>query len=219
MSRVPATVFIAGATGYLGAALLPRLLQRGHRVRALARASSRARLAPGAEAVVGEALDAASFSAAVAGADTYVHLVGVARPGPHKARAFVNVDLASVEAALTAARAARVRHFVYVSVAQPAPVMRAYVAARERAEARIRASGIPATILRPWYVLGPGHRWPCVLLPLYALLERLPATRAAARRLRPVTLAQMAAALVEAVERPARGVRIVEAPEIAATRS
>ncbi|HSD40612.1 MAG TPA: hypothetical protein VLD36_01990 [Burkholderiales bacterium] len=59
---------------------------------------------------------------------------------------------------MTAASAAGVRHFVYLSVAQPAPVMHAYIAARAAAETRLRASGLDAPILRPWYVLGRGHR-------------------------------------------------------------
>jgi uncharacterized protein YbjT (DUF2867 family) len=53
--------------------------------------------------------------------------------------------------------------------------MKDYLAIRAEGEAMIRASGIPATFLRPWYVLGPGHRWPSVLTPLYWLCERIPA--------------------------------------------
>jgi hypothetical protein len=71
-------------------------------------------------------------------------------------------------------------------------------------------------ILRPWYVLGPGHRWPYRLLPFYKLMEWLPFTRSGARRLGLVTLDQMVLALVEAVESPALGVRIMEVPEIRA---
>ena len=43
----------------------------------------------------------------------------------------------------------------------------------------------------PWYVLGPGHRWPYLLLPMYKLMELLPSTRAGATRLGLVTLEQM----------------------------
>ena len=71
-----------------------------------------------------------------------------------------------------------------------------------------------ATFLRPWYVLGPGHRWPYLLAPMYWIFERLPGTGDAARRIGLVTLPQMVAALVRAVENPARGVRVVEVPEI-----
>src|SRR5207247_1527733 len=107
----------------------------------------------------------------------------------------------------------KVRHFVYVSVAQPAPVMKDYLAVRAEGEALLRASGLNATILRPWYVLGPGHRWPYFLLPMYWVGELLPGTRASARRLGLVTLDQMLFALANAVDEPAAGVRVWEVPE------
>ena len=110
---------------------------------------------------------------------------------------------------------ADVRHFVYLSVAHPAPVMQAYIAARREGEAVVAASGIPATILRAWYVLGPGHRWPYLLMPVYAILRRIPATRDGAERLGLVTREQMVAALEAAVASPpAAGTRVVEVPGI-----
>jgi uncharacterized protein YbjT (DUF2867 family) len=209
-------VFLTGATGYIGSRLAAQLLARGHAVRALARETSVGKLAAGSEPVVGNALDAASYARSVAPADTFVHLVGVPHPNPAKAAEFHRIDLASALEAVSAARGAGVLHFVYVSVAQPAPVMRAYIAARAEAEAGIRASGMNATILRPWYVLGPGHWWPYALLPGYWLAERLPPTRDLARRLGLVTVRQVVATLVAAIEQPASGVRVVEVPEIRA---
>ena len=215
----PHCVFITGATGYMGRSLIPALLTRGHSVRALVRETSAHRVPPGAEIIVGNALDPATFSSAVAPADTLVHLIGTPHPSPAKAASFRDVDLPSVDAALAAALAAEVGHLVYVSVAQPAPVMRAYVAVRQAGEARIRASGIPSTILRPWYVLGPGHRWPCLLLPAYALLALLPPTQEGARRLGLVTLEQMVRALVASIERGPNGVHIIDVPGIRAASS
>src|SRR5512143_612939 len=46
-------VFVAGGTGYIGSRLVPLLLSRGHRVRALARPGSERRLPPGCEVVSG----------------------------------------------------------------------------------------------------------------------------------------------------------------------
>jgi len=212
-------VFITGGTGYVGRALIPRLLERGHSVRALVRRGSEIKLPPGCEPVIGNALDASSFAENVPPSDTFVQLVGVPHPSPAKAAEFQSIDLASARASVSAAAGAGVKHFVYVSVAQLSPVMKAYQAARAEGEKMIRESGLAATILRPWYVLGPGHRWPYALKPMYWLLERLPATRETAQRLGLVTLEEMVAVLVRSVESPADGIRILDVPSIRITGS
>jgi uncharacterized protein YbjT (DUF2867 family) len=212
-------VFITGGTGYVGSVLIPILLDRGHTVRALARKGSEHKLSRGCEAVLGDALDAASFADRVRPSDTFIQLVGVPHPSPTKAAQFQSIDLASARASVSAAANANIAHFIYVSVAQPAPVMKAYQSARAEAESLIRASGMNATILRPWYVLGPGHRWAYALKPMYWLFERLPATRDAARRLGLVTLEEMVAALVQSVEWPATQTRVLDVPAIRSAHS
>lgn len=210
----PKTIFIAGATGYIGRHLCAMLIQRGHTVIALARSGSQTKLPAGCRVVLGDALDSQTYLAQVPPHCIFVHLVGVAHPSPRKAQQFIAVDLASVRASLSAA--SRAAHFVYVSVAQPAPVMRAFVRARQAAEQLIVQSQRNVTILRPWYILGPGHRWPLLLLPLYWLFERLPPTVANTRRLGLLTLTQMLNALVYAVEQAAPGHEIYDVPRIRA---
>jgi uncharacterized protein YbjT (DUF2867 family) len=214
---MPRNVFITGGTGYVGRELILRLLERGDEVRALVRRGSEKRLPRGCEAVIGNALDTSSFAERVQPSDTFVQLVGVPHPSPAKAAEFQSIDLASARASVWAAAGAGVKHFVYVSVAQPSPVMKAYQAVRAEGEKMIRDSGLAATILRPWYVLGPGHRWPYALVPMYWLFERIPATRETARRLGLVTLEEMVAALVRSVESPADGIRILDVPSIRRT--
>jgi uncharacterized protein YbjT (DUF2867 family) len=208
------SVFVTGSTGYMGSRLVPLLVQRGHSVKALVRQESEKRLPAGVTRVVGDALKIDSYTEGVRGADTFVHLIGVPHPSPAKAREFREVDLVSVQVALKAARDAGIRYFIYLSVAQPAPLMQAFIAVRAGGEAMIRTSGIPATFLRPWYVLGPGHRWPYALLPVYWLLERIPATKQSARRLGLVTIRQMINALVWSVENAVDGVRILDVQQI-----
>ena len=216
LSDAPKHVFITGGTGYVGQRLAEALVARGHRVRVLARPASRARVPAGVEAVVGNALDANSYVSALGAGDTIVHLVGTPHPSPSKAAEFQRVDGPSIMAAVTAASTANVAHLVYVSVAHPAPVMEAYSAVRMAGERAIAAAGLTATVLRPWYVLGPGHWWPVVLMPVYGALGLIPATRAGAQRLGLVTIAQMVGALIRAIEDPPPSgtMRVLEVPEI-----
>jgi len=206
------TIFVTGGTGYMGRRLIPMLASRGHKITAVARQGSR--LAPQATAIIANPLLHGSYTNAIPPADTFVHLIGTPHPSPAKAKQFREVDLVSVQVAIEAARLAGVRHFIYLSVAQPAPIMKAFLAVRSEGEALIRASGIPATFLRPWYVLGPGHRWPYFLLPFYWICEHLPATREGARRLGLVSLPQMINALVYSVENPPNETRILNVPKI-----
>jgi len=207
-------VFVAGGTGYIGRPLIRSLLKDGHTVRALARPGSQRKLPPGCTAIIGNALDASTYQEQVAPSDTFVHLVGVAHPGPGKDRQFRDIDLKSIENAVAAAKAGGVRHFVYISVAHPAPVMKAYIDVRVRGEQLIRSAGFNATIVRPWYVLGPGHRWPYLLLPAYLLMEKIPATRSTALRLGLVPNREMVGALRTAVSDPASGISIVTVQDI-----
>ncbi|MBL8524034.1 MAG: NmrA family NAD(P)-binding protein [Betaproteobacteria bacterium] len=220
------TVFITGGTGYIGAPLIHALIARGHRVRALVRPASRLRamqlLPAGCDLVEGDALDASSFAAAVRGSDTFVQMVGVPHPSPRKAQAFRDIDLAAALAGLSAAKKGHAAHFVYLSVTQftdgKAPAMQAYVASRAEAEARIAADAgaghLCATFLRPWYVLGPGHRWPLLLKPLYWLASLVPSKRDNVAAMGLVTREEMVAALVDAIEHPPLDLRIIGVPQI-----
>jgi uncharacterized protein YbjT (DUF2867 family) len=207
-------LFVTGGTGYIGNRLTSCLVSRGHQVKALVRKGSERKLVVGVQGVTGYALQMDSYTNAVRGCDTFVHLIGVPHPSPAKAQQFRDVDLVSIRVAIKAARDAGIRHFVYLSVAQPAPMMQAFIEVRSAGEAMIRESGISATFVRPWYVLGPGHWWPYAILPIYWILERLPKTRESAQRLGLVTIGQMLNALIWAIENPPNDNRIIDVPHI-----
>ena len=157
----------------------------------------------GATPVVGDALDAATFAHAIPRGATLVHLVGTPHPNPSKAAEFERVDLASIRATAAAAASAGAAHIVYVSVARPGAA-HALVHRRARAAAK-RPSRPPASRTRS---CGPGTSWVpgttglTLCVPLYALARMFPPTREQAARLGLVTLDQMVAALVAAVETP-----------------
>jgi uncharacterized protein YbjT (DUF2867 family) len=211
-----ASICITGGTGYIGRHLIPLLVKRGHAVKAVVRNGSEGKLPENVVAVVANPLEEGAYTESIRGCDTFVHLIGVPHPSPAKAAQFRTIDLPSIEVAVKAASEAGVRHFIYLSVAQPAPMMQAFIDVRALGESYVRASGMKATFVRPWYVLGPGHRWPYALVPLYWIAELLPGTRESARRLGLITIAQMLNALVWAVDNPPEDVRILDVPKMRA---
>src|SRR6266508_3561524 len=198
----PLEIMITGGTGFIGKHLIPVLVARGHRVRVLARQQSFDRVPRGATPVLGDALLVDSVRAALRPGDTLVHLVGTPHPTPSKADQFEKVDLVSIRATLNAAQQAGISHLVYLSVAQPAPIMQAYLWVRALGESIILEARVTATIVRPWYVLGPGRRWPKAIVQLYKIAEMIPATRATLERLGLVTIEQMVNAIVYSLENP-----------------
>ena len=209
-----ATICVTGATGYIGSRLIPLLAKRGHRLKVIARPGSENKISDNVSVVSADQLKERSYTESIRGCDTFIHLIGVPHPSPAKGAQFRAIDLPSIQVAVKAAHDAGVRHFIYLSVAQPASMMQAFVAVRAEGEALIRASGMKATFVRPWYVLGPGHWWPYVLLPFYKIAELLPPTRESAKRLGLITISQMLRALVWSVENPADAIRVLDVPKI-----
>jgi len=194
-------------------------MERGHDVLAIVRPGSAQRATRNARVAEVDVFNVDALALAVQGSDTVVHLIGTPHPNPSKALEFQRVDLGSVRVCVPACVRANITHFVYVSVAQPAPVMQTYIDARAAAERVIADAKLTATVIRPWYVLGPGHRWPVVLVPFYACATLVPSFRDTARRLGLVTLRQMVNALVRAVEQPpsSGATRVLGVPEIKAS--
>jgi uncharacterized protein YbjT (DUF2867 family) len=205
-------VFITGGTGYMGGRLISLLIKKGYTVKALVRKGSESKLPGGCAYVTGNPFDASSFSNEIPAGATFVQLLGVAHPGPKKKEQFKTIDLASAKASAIAAKEAEVQHFVYVSVAQtPAIIMHDYQQCRAEGEAATIATQIPATFIRPWYVVGPGHYWPVLFLPLFKILEWIPSTAHKAKALRLVTLKQMLHALLYSIQNPpVAGTSIIE---------
>src|SRR5204862_886492 len=203
-----------GGTGYIGARLIPLLANRSHQVKAVVRPGSEKKISGDVLTIVADPLQEGSYTETIRGCDTFIHLIGVPHPSPAKAAQFRAIDLPSIQVAVKAAHDAGVRHFIYLSVAQPASMMRAFVAVRAEGEALIRSSGMKATFVRPWYVLGPGHWWPYILVPFYWIAVLVPATRGSARRLGLISISQILTALVWAVDHPPDDVQILDVPRI-----
>jgi uncharacterized protein YbjT (DUF2867 family) len=205
------TVFITGATGYIGKRITKQLLQRGHKVIALVRKGSEPKVPAGAEMVIANPFDATTFQSSIPKGSMFIQLLGVPHPSPKKAKQFREIDLQSVKASADGAAASGASHFIYISVTtSPSKIMAAYQAVRSEGEEYCRSKNLSCTFIRPWYVLGPGHYWPILLLPFYGLAEIVPSWRKQARSKALVTIHQVIQTLLNAVEAEPAPLRIIE---------
>jgi nucleoside-diphosphate-sugar epimerase len=198
------TIFITGGTGYIGSRLIKALQKKGgYNIKALARSGSGNKLPVGCEKIIGNALDAGTYSNTIQPATIFIHLVGVAHPSPGKKQLFREIDLASVQQAATAVRNEPIKHIIYLSVAQyPTNIMKDYQEVRAAGEALLLKTGIKCSFIRPWYVLGPGHWWPLLLKPVYWVGGLIPAFKEKAEKLDTVTIGQMISVVLHAIEHP-----------------
>jgi|SRR6185503_5425577 len=214
-------IFITGATGYLGKRLIKILVDEGLQVTALVRAQSVHKLPQGCTSVIANPFDWTTYVDSVPAGCIFIHLLGVSHPGPKKKKLFFSIDLVSLGESVKAAVEARAKHFVYLSVAQyPTKMMADYQEARRQGEQLLTASGLPATFVRPWYVIGPGHYWPLLFYPFFKVLEVIPATAAAARALAVVPLSKMLLTLKQVIlGPPPNTIGIIEVADIKRVRS
>src|SRR5215470_2261767 len=115
-------IFLTGATGYVGAAVLDALVRAGHDVTALVRNSEKARLVAkrGAHPVIGDLAEPESYRASADAQDGYVHTAFDARSGqgPSIDRVVLDTILAAARRPRTAgAQSPAKRFIVYTSAA------------------------------------------------------------------------------------------------------
>ncbi len=193
-------IFITGGTGYIGTRLIKALQKEDYNILALVRKGSENKLPNGCKWVEGNALDASSYKDKILPSSIMVHLVGVAHPSPSKKEQFKAIDLVSIQEAVKAAVHANVEHFIYLSVSMyPTNIMKDFQLVRAEGEQLLLDSGLRTSLIRPWYVLGPGHWWPLILKPFF-FIAKLAGKKEAVENLDTVALPQMIRALVHAVK-------------------
>jgi len=193
--RRGATVFLTGATGFIGGRLAHALDARGYRLRCLVRRPERAGglAALGAELIVGDVTDTDIVAKGLQGVNLAFHVAGRYEFGPVDPRALERDNVEGTRSFLEALRRAPVERAVYVSTTQalgpaqdgegsedsdyagpyPSVYTRTKVEAHRLARAAQRA-GLPVIIVCPSVVYGPGDRGPSGLFISDVLRHRLP---------------------------------------------
>ncbi|MGH3569783.1 MAG: DUF2867 domain-containing protein [Pseudonocardia sp.] len=145
---------VIGATGFVGALLVPRLLDAGHRVRCLARDPVRLRRLPCADEVdvcPGDAADPAVARVACHGVGAVFYLLH-SMDGP----GFGERDHRTATVVAEAAHAAGVARIVYLGGLQPDGEASAHLRSRRAVGDVLLASGVPTAVLQAGIVVGAG---------------------------------------------------------------
>lgn len=209
-------VAMTGATGYVGQAVVQKLLRRDHELRALVRSPGRAGTLSdrGVELVEGTLEDRAALRRLVEGADAVIHLVAVIVETGRQT--FEAVHVAGTEAVLDAARQAGTPLVLHMSAlgARGDADATKYHRTKWLAEEAVRGGGRPYTIFRPSLIAGPGSAPLKTMVDMIRLSPVVPVVGDGRYQLQPIWLDDVAEAFARALERSvARGTFDLAGPE------
>ncbi len=191
-------ILVTGANGFVGSHLVKRLRQEGLKVRAVVRTSAKAQALAdlGAEVVSGDINDPPSLTAAAAGTDRVIHLVGIIQEAPGVT--FTGVHVEGTRNLLEASKKAGVRHFVYQSALGARPDAKSrYHRTKWEAEQLVKESGVPFTILRPSLIYGPGDLFTIRLSEMIRLSPVLPVIGSGRSKVQPISIEDVASCIVK----------------------
>lgn len=163
-------ILVTGATGFVGARLVSRLENEGRQVRCLARRPARlaGRVAPTTEIVAGDLLAPESLGPAMRGVRVAYYLVH----SMDTAGNFAELDRQAATNFARAARAAGLRHIIYLSGLGSGGGLSAHLASRHEVGRILRSSGVVTTEFRASIVIGAGS---ASFEAVRAVVDQLPA--------------------------------------------
>ena len=149
-------ILVTGATGYIASRLIPRLLERGYQVRALARHPQRLKGRAWfrqVEVVAGDVMVPSSLAAALEGVDTAYYLIHNMTSG----RGYTEKELDGARNFASAAQDAGLQHIIYLGgLADPRVKIAAHMRSRIETGVTLRSGRVPVTEFRAGVIIGPG---------------------------------------------------------------
>ena len=156
MLTLPDLILVTGATGYVGSCLIPHLLEKGYRVRVLARDPQRLQghiWLSRVEVAGGDLSNASLLKAAFVDVTAAIYLVHNMSSGRH----YESRELESAFNFLAAAEASGIQHIIYLGgLANPEENIGSHLRSRLRTGDTLRSGRIPVTEFRASLVIGSG---------------------------------------------------------------
>ena len=150
------TILVSGASGYIGGRLVPELLARGYRVRAMVRADSLAYRDrwPGAEIVVADALDKEALKKALKGIYAAYYLIHSMLLGEKK---FEQADIQTAINFREAADGNKIQRVIYLGgLGDGNALLSPHLRSRIQVSEELKKGSFPLTVLRAAIIIGSG---------------------------------------------------------------
>lgn len=149
-------ILVTGATGYIASRLIPQLLQRGYRVRTLARQPERLKSRawyPQVEMARGDVMQPETLAAALDGVQTAYYLIHNMSRG----HGYTSIEVEGARNFASAAEAAGVEHIIYLGgLADPEQHIAPHMRSRIETGVMLRKGSVPVTEFRAGVITGAG---------------------------------------------------------------
>ncbi len=153
---MPGRIFITGASGFVGAAVVEELLSRDYSISALI---NRRRLAiddPRIDQVKMDLFDTKALASAIQGCDAVIHLVGIIMEKPSAGITFERMHFEATRSIVDATAHAGVKRYLHMSALGTRPgAASGYHQTKYKAEQYVIGSSLDWTLIRPSMIHGP----------------------------------------------------------------